>query len=192
MSRKAGAYVLAGVLATTVYYGALVAVSPTFIDLGVADGVPGAVDAPPAHGERKVPATGQHYEDLTRKSRDRNTAYASVGGERPAAPPNPAVHVAAPRPAVVANTARDERSAVALPVEERIGPDGGTYLLRNFGAAETEANERAWSVARDAVLHEARRDPAVFAARHGLELEDLQSMLAGGRPFPDYLVAGAK
>jgi len=119
MSRKAGAYVLAGVLATTVYYGALVAVSPTFIDLGVADGVPGAVDAPPAHGERKVPATGQHSEDLSRQSRDRNTAYASVGGERPAAPPNPAVHVAAPRPAVVANTARDERSAVALPVEER-------------------------------------------------------------------------
>jgi hypothetical protein len=191
MSRKAGAYVLAGVLATTVYYGALVAVSPTFIDLGVADGVPGAVDAPPAHGERKVPATGQHSEGLSRQSRDRNTAYASVGGERPAAPPNPAVYVAAPRP-VVANTARDESSTIALPVEERIGPDGGTYLLRNLSAAETEANERAWSAARDATLHEARRDPAAFAARHGLEPEDLQSMLAGGRPFPDYLVAGAK
>lgn len=192
MSRKAGAYVLAGVLATTVYYGALVAVSPTFIDLGVADGVPGAVDAPPGHGERKVPATGQHSEDLSRQSRDRNTAYASVGGERPAAPPNAAFHVAAPRPAVVANTARDERSAFALPVEERIGPDGGTYQLRNFGAAETEANERARNATRDAALHEARRDPATFAARHGLELEDLQSMLAGERPFPEYLVAGAK
>lgn len=88
--------------------------------------------------------------------------------------------------------ARYESSTVALPVEERIGPDGGTYLLRNFGAAETEANERAWSAARDAVLHEARRDPVAFAARHGLELEDLQSMLAGGRPFPERVVAGAK
>ncbi len=192
MSRKAGRYVLAGIVATTVYYGALVAVSPTFIDLGPVNGVPGAAAPSQTADQRSGPATGSTSTHPSRQPRDRNAAHASAGRELPVGSPNPAAHLATTRPAYVASTPRDGPTTAALPVEERIGPDGGTYQMRNFGAAETEANERAWSAARDATVHEARRDPAAFAARHGLELEDLQSMLAGGRPFPEYLVAGAK
>lgn len=195
MNRAPGPLLVIGVCTAVLYFGALVALSPRAFDSGSSpDTASEGRAGRPQNGASKTVGAPLSAQSGSSSVGDADARMASTPGRGSgAAPPSGdsgalSPQTRSPRATPPSFSGTDSGSA-APPSEVRAGPGGQTYVLRNYTAAETEAERRADGLAREATISQARADPAAFAARHHLELEDLQAMLDGKQPFPDRLVA---
>jgi hypothetical protein len=111
------------------------------------------------------------------------TRYRAASSPAPAGPA--AAQVADP-----AADARREAEVSALPESQPVrtyrGPDGRPHLI-SYDAAKPVDDHDAASV-RAAVLEDMRNHPRNIAENYDLPLADIESIVAGRKPYPDALL----